>query len=367
MRRGLGLSLFGAVALLAILALIWRQNAAKATRTQAPAAPAAAMGPLPVEVHRVRPEAFEVSVYATGTLVARESVELVSELSRRLLRVHAQEGQTVTKGQVLFELDSAELRAELAKVAVQARLAQTTLAREQKLLPEGLTTEQQLEAAQANLDAVVAQRRGLEVTLSKTVVRAPFAGQLGLRRVSEGAWVSPSTVLTTLQDVTELKVDFTLPERYAGQVGVGAELRVKVTGLGESFRGKVAAIEPRIDSETRSLLVRGVLPPDARLVPGAFAEVTLPLRASEALLIPAIAVVPGVEGRRVFVVEDGVARARNVELGVRTTDRVQVLAGLSSGDAVVVSNLLRVREGVALALTAPTQAAPTQAAPKQTP
>lgn len=312
------------------------------------AAPVAA--PVPVDVVTVALEAFDVQVQATGTLLARESVELVSELSRRLVKVRAEEGAQVKKGQVLFELDAADLNAELGRLEVQARLAKVTLDRSEKLSSEGLSTQQELDTARANLDAADAQRRVLGVTLAKTIIRAPFAGTLGLRRVSEGAWLSPSTVLATLQDTSTLKLDFTLPERYAGLVAVGSEFKFKLGGSGSTFQGKVLAQEPTVDRQTRSMLVRGVVEQQPSLLPGTFATVDVPLRTEQALLVPAISVVPDVDGRRVFVVQDGVARAVSVELGARTTDRAQVLSGLKPGDRVVISNLLRMRNGVKVKL-----------------
>jgi membrane fusion protein (multidrug efflux system) len=188
------------------------------------------------------------------------------------------------------------------------------------------------------------------VTLSKTVIRAPFSGTLGLRRVSEGAWVSPSTVLATLQDTSTLKLDFTLPERYGGLVALGSEFQFKVSGSGETYKGKVLAQEPIVDKQTRSILVRGVVEQHQTLLPGTFATVDVPLRTEQALLIPAIAVVPDVEGRRVFVLQDGTARGVPVEIGARTSDRVQILSGLKPGDQVVVSNLLRMRNGAKVKL-----------------
>jgi membrane fusion protein (multidrug efflux system) len=271
-------------------------------------------------------------------------VELVSELSRRLIKVRAEEGSTVKKGDVLFELDAADLRAELGKLDVQARLAKATLDRGQKLLSEGLSTQQDLDTAQASADAAQAQRRLLGVTLSKTLIRAPFAGKLGLRRVSEGAWVTSSTVLSTLQDTSTLKLDFTLPERYAGLVAVGSAFKFKISGRGDTFAGKVAAQEPMVDKATRSIVVRGVIESQPSLLPGTFATVEVPLHSEQALLVPNIAVIPGVDGRRVFVVDGELARSVSVELGSRSADRVQVLSGLKAGDQVVVSNLLRVRD-----------------------
>ena len=342
----------GAAALLSALVgyAIQRPSASAAGPGAAPSAAVAA--PIPVDVVTVAEEAFDVQVQATGTLLARESVELVSELSRRLVKVRADEGAQVKKGQVLFELDAADLNAELGRLEVQARLAKVTLDRSQRLSSEGLSTQQELDTARANLDAADAQRRVLGVTLAKTIIRAPFAGTLGLRRVSEGAWLSPSTVLSTLQDTSTLKLDFTLPERYAGLVAQAGAFKFKVSGSGQVFVGKVLAQEPTVDKQTRSMLVRGVVEQQPSLMPGTFATVEVPLRTEQALLVPTIAVVPDVDGRRVFVVTDGVAKAVPVELGARTSDRVQVLSGLKPGDQVVTSNLLRMRNGAKVKLLA---------------
>jgi membrane fusion protein (multidrug efflux system) len=291
------------------------------------------------------PEPLEVQVAATGTLLGRESVELVSELSRRLTKVHVEEGMAVNKGDVLFELDGADLRAGLAKVDVQARLARATLARTEKLLTEGISNQQELDLSRARLDELGAERELLLVTLAKTSIRAPFSGQLGLRRVSEGAWLSPSTVLATLQDTSSLKLDFTLPERYAGAVSRGGSFRFRVEGHSATFGGKIAALEPAVDAVTRSLLVRGVVDGTTALLPGSSASIEVPLRVEQALLVPAMAIIPGIEGRRAYVAEGGRVRAAAVEVGFRTSDRAQVLSGLKAGDRVITTNLLRLREG----------------------
>lgn len=306
---------------------------------------AAASPPIAVDVYTLAPEAFEVQVPATGTLLARESVEIVSELSRRLVKVHAEEGRSVRQGDVLFELDAADLRAELAKTAVQTRMAQVTLERTQKLATEGLSQQQELDLARARVDELGADRTLLEVTLSKTLIRAPFAGRLGLRRVSEGAWLSSNTVLSTLQDSSSLKLDFTLPERYAGAVAQGGVFRFRVDGKGEGFSGKISALEPLVDVATRSLRVRGVVDGHSGLMPGSAASIEVPLRVEQALLVPSIALIPGVDGRRVYVADKGVVRSVVVEVGLRAGDRAQLLSGVAAGDNIIVSNLLRLREG----------------------
>jgi len=262
----------------------------------------------------------------------------------------------VAKGALLFELDASDLRAELGKVDVQERLGRATLERTLRLLAEGLSNQQELDLARARVDEALAARHALSVTLAKTAIRAPFAGTLGLRRVSEGAWVSPSTVLSTLQDTSSLKLDFTLPERYAGAVSSGGSFRFRVEGHADTYAGTVAAIEPSVDPATRSLLVRGVIEGTSGLLPGSGANVELPLRVERALLVPAISIVPGIEGRRVYVVDDGRVRSAPVEVGFRTADRAQIVAGLKPGDQVITSNLLRVRENMPVVVAARTEA-----------
>lgn len=351
MRLLVPLTLVCVLALAAVGGWAWQRGAGATSASAAPkgqpsGAARPTSPPLVVDVHVVATEPFEVTVPATGALLARESVELVSELSRRLVRIRAEEGSKVKKGAVLFELDTADLQAELKRLDVQIRLAKTNTERQKALLAEGLTTRREFDTAEAELDGLNAQRGSLFVTLSRSTIRAPFAGTMGLRHVSEGAWVSPSTVLAALHDTSTLKLDFTLPERYASAVVPGRDFRFEVSGRPEVLKGKILAFEPNVEASSRSVLVRGVVEnTGSDLLPGTFATVELPVRVDQAMLIPPIAVIPGADGSRVFVVRDGVVRSVLVDLGARTKDRVQVLAGLAPGDQVAMSNLLRVRDG----------------------
>lgn len=335
-----------AVATASLIGFLSLRSGGEPARSSAPAPsakPAARV--LTVQVETVAPSPLEVTVSATGSLRARESVELVSELDRRLVRVRAVEGAKVKRGEVLFELDVADVRAELERLAVQTRLAEATLARQNKLAAEGLATGAEQEAAEARLDELLAERRIREVTLSKAVIRAPFAGTIGLRHVSEGAWVSPATPLVTLHDTQTLKLDFTLPERYASLVQKGQRFRFTVEGHAAEQAGKVLAFEPRIDASSRSVVARAEVENVSELLPGTFARIALPLRVEQALMVPGIAVVPGSDARRVFVERDGVARAVPVEIGERTPERAQILSGIAAGDRVIVSNLVQLKDG----------------------
>lgn len=306
----------------------------------------AAAAPIPVQVVVATPKPLEVKVSATGTLLARESVEVVAELSRRLVRVAAKEGQRVEKGALLYELDASDLRAELAVVEVDAEQARREVARQQALLAEQITTVAEYEAAQSRVAALGARRNTLLVTLGKTQVRAPFAGTLGLRRVSEGAWLSPSTVITTLEDVSRLKVDFTLPERYASVLGVGRKFSVQVAGVSQPIEGEVVAIESNVTAASRSIVARGVLAEATGLRPGNFAKIELPVSLADALTVPTIAVIAGADGRSVYVVDaQDVARLVKVEVGHRDAAVVEVASGLEPGARVITTNLLRLRDG----------------------
>lgn len=328
--------------------LALRAKKEKPASSAAPKGSGAQGAPVPVDVFVVSPQPFEVTVSASGTLIARESVELVSELARRLKRVRADEGASVKKGQVLFELDSSDLGARSRTLSVQRSLAKLTLDRLTKLRAEGVASQSELEVAQSKLDEIEAERRVIGVDLGKARIKAPFAGTLGLRRVSEGAWVSSNTVLTTLHDTSQLKIDFSLPERYSSMQLKGRTFRFKVAGRGETFTGKIVAVEGSVQQKSRSVLARGLIENPKDLTPGTFADVELPVRSESALLVPSIAVTPGIDGQRVFRVVDGKAESVQVQLGDRGSEKVQVLSGLSPGDKVITTNLLRVRPGAAV-------------------
>ncbi|MGH7820039.1 MAG: efflux RND transporter periplasmic adaptor subunit, partial [Candidatus Binatia bacterium] len=244
----------------------------------------------------VVPARLRETVRAVGTLAANESVRIVPELSRRLVRVHAAEGVRVEKEELLFELDDADLRASLAQLDARRELAQRTLSRQRTLMAEDkkALSQQAYDQSTADLRSIEAEIEGLRVTLAKTNVRAPFGGTTGLRHVSEGAWVTPDSVLTTLQDTSRIKIDFTLPERYAPAIAVGQTFEFHVSGRSETFAGAIAALEPVIDAQTRSLLVRGTADnPEGRLLPGAFVSVEVALEdVGGGVMVPAEALVP---------------------------------------------------------------------------
>jgi membrane fusion protein, multidrug efflux system len=302
-------------------------------------------GALPVRVVEVRAEPYAPTVTATGTLLANESVELVSELTRKLVRIHVEEGAKVEKGQVLFELDDDDLLARRGRLRSAKGLASRTMDRDDDLVKTGILSAEALDQSRTRVDDARAQADENEVALSKTRIRAPFEGTLGIRHVSEGSWVGPTVPLASLYDTTRLKLDFRVPERWAANIAVGQEFAFRVAGSPTVHKGKIAVVEPRIEATTRSLLVRGIVEETTGLRPGQFATVSIESSPTDALFVPTFAVVPSERGHKVFVERDGIAREMIVQLGARTPERVEVLSGLVVGDRVIVTNLLRVREG----------------------
>lgn len=297
-----------------------------------------------------RPVALKTS--AVGALVPNEAVAIAPELSRRVVKAYPKDGARVKKGELLFKLDDADLGAQLAELSVRKKLAADTEARQKKLRAEGLSTEADYERARNDVELIAAQMASLGVTISRTSIRAPFDGRLGLRMVSEGAMVTPQTTLVTLQDDSTLKLDFSLPERHASLVQVGAAFKFRVEGRPGEVEAKVVAVQPDVDASTRSVRVRGITPnAEGKLMPGSFVKVEFPLsQADGGLMVPTVAVIPSLGGHGVWRFADGKPELVDVELGVRTDTEVQLVRGVSEGDVVLVTNLLRIRPGAAVKL-----------------
>jgi len=298
----------------------------------------------------VQPQPFDESIHATGTLLAEESVELQPEISGKVVAITFVEGGRVRKGELLVKLNDADLRATANRATYRKSLAQLRERRIAQLLKQGVARQEEYDMALSELNIQDAEIALIDAQIAKTEIRAPFDGVVGLRYVSEGAYVNATTRIATLQRVDKLKVDFAIPEKYIGRLRIGSPVTFSVAGREGRSDGEIYAFDPRIDSGTRMLLIRAVCRnPQGRLLPGTFANVALTLtQLSDALLIPAEAVIPGVDEKQVFVIDDGKAQRRVVETGTRTASVVHVLAGLAAGDVVITSGLQQLRAGQAV-------------------
>lgn len=298
----------------------------------------------------VEPSGLEETVWTTGELRADESVELRAEESGRVVALHFREGQRVAAGELLVKINDEDLQADLRRARVQKQLAEQRERRTKSLLDENTVSQEIYDEALGQVEIVAANIESIEARIRKTEIHAPFAGTIGLRQVSEGSFVTSSQTIATLQSLDPIKLDFSVPEKYAAEIHTGERVEFTVAGLDPTFSGEVYAREPRIDTETRTVRLRARAPnPRSSLLPGAFAKVRLVLSSDDdALTVPAIAVVPGNEATTVWVVADGQAAPRRVQVGQRAEDRVEITSGLEPGDHVVVTGVQQMRPGLAV-------------------
>lgn len=305
---------------------------------------------LAVKTYQVEPRSFDEAVQVTGELRANEEVELRAEEDGRVIGLHFDEGQRVAVGELLVKINDADLQAQRRRAEVERELAAQREARTRTLLAEKTISQEVYDEARGRLQVLDAELELIAARIARTEIHAPFAGVLGLRQVSEGSYLTSSQAVATLQSLDPIKIDFAVPEKYASTVRTGADVELEVAGHDGTFTGRVYAVEPRIDANTRTIQVRAQAPnPQRRLLPGAFAKVRLVLGSDdEALLVPSIALIPGLEATTVYVAEAGTAQPRQVRVGRRTADRVQILEGLEAGDRVIVSGLQQLRPGLAV-------------------
>ena len=321
----------------------------------APARGGASQMPVAVVVAPVRVERLAFELEALGTALANESVDVTAKVANQVTKVRFDEGQQVRRGDVLVELDGAQARADLAVAEAALAESRSQYQRSRELYTTKVLSDAQIEQIEATFKANEARVASARSRLGDTVVRAPFAGRVGLRRISVGSLISPGTVITTLDDTSSIKLDFTIPETFVSAVQTGLKIVARsVSYPDESFEGAVSSIDTRVDPATRSVTVRALLPnPKGLLKPGMFLTVRLSRGAVDAVMVPEEALVPEQGDMFVFVVSDGVAEKRPVRIGQRRVGDVQVVEGLAEGELVVTEGTQKLRDGAAVKLQAP--------------
>jgi membrane fusion protein (multidrug efflux system) len=282
-----------------------------------------------------------------GTALSRESVEITSKTANIITRIRFVEGQRVAAGAVLVELDRAQAAAALAEAEANLAEARNQFNRGRDLSVTQALSKAQLDQLETAVKTGESRVDAARARLEDTVIRAPFAGRTGLRNVSPGSLVNPGTVITTLDDSSVMKLEFTVPQSFLKDLSLGLPVEARAEGLGERlFSGKVTAIDSRINPVTRALTVRAELSnSDGALRPGLFMSVRLRGKPVDTLMIPEEALVPEQGKTYVFVVEDGKAMQREVRTGGREPGRVAILEGLVGTDIVIVEGTQRVRNG----------------------
>ena len=304
-------------------------------------------GPLPVSAHIIKYEVLDNKVLTTGTVLANEEVDLKSEVNGKITKILFHEGSYVNEGDLLVKINDADLQAQLQSAKSRLELQKDTEYRQKQLLEKEAISQEDYDMTANQLQVNQAEVELIKAQIDKTEIRAPFSGIVGLKNVSEGSFVNNSTVIASLQNINPIKIDFSIPVRHSSMVEVGDEINFTISGNNKKYIGKVYAIEPKIDPVTRTLQIRALCSNTGReILPGSFASVELVLKKIEnAILVPSEALIPDIQGQKVFVYRNGIATPQQVETGIRTDKNVQLTSGVSEGDTIITSGMLQLRPG----------------------
>jgi membrane fusion protein, multidrug efflux system len=298
--------------------------------------------PAKVDGYIVATRTISESIDVPGSIVAAETTNIHPEISGRITSLQVREGVVVPKGSVIAKIYDGDLQAQKRKLEVQLQIARQTEERYQQLEKIGGISKQDYELTLLQVNNLRADLNIINTEIARTVIRAPFTGKLGFKGVSTGAFVTPSSIITSIQKTNDLRLDFTVPEKYSGLMKKGQYVNFSVEGNNRVYTATVLATESGIQENTRSLSIRAQVKGDeAGLLPGAFARVKINFEPDpNALMVPTQAIIPQARGKRVYVYKDGEAASVNVETGVRDSANIQVISGLQKGDTVIVTGLL---------------------------
>lgn len=300
-----------------------------------------------VVLQQVVRKQFPYEIEALGTARANEAIEVTAKISNRVAAIRFREGQAVHRGDVLVELEGTQSRADLAQAQAALAESKSQYQRSVELFGTKALSQAQLDEIEATLKSNQAKVEASESRLSDTVIRAPFDGRMGLRRVSPGSLVNPGAVITTLDDTSRIKVDFSVPEAMMAALHPGLTVRAETTAYpGHPFQGEVASIDTRVDPVSRAFSVRAVLPnQDGLLKPGMFLTVRVVESSKDAIVVPEEALLPE-EGRQfIYVVVDGKAERREIHIGRRRPGEVEVIDGLAVNETIVTEGADKLRPG----------------------
>lgn len=320
---------------------------------QQKSSPVVARGNLPVTGVVVKNSLTAEGINTTGTLYANEEVDLVAEIVGKVRKIYFQEGGFVKKGQLLLKVDDADLQAQLTRAEFQKKLLSEKLERQRILLKRESISREAFDQLQTDYNMLEADIALLKVKISRTEIRAPFDGVMGFRYVSEGSYVQPSTRIARIVDNLVLKYEFYVPEKYADNNLKGREVYFSVAGKDKLFSAKVYAVDPFIDVKNRMILMRARFEnKNQELMPGMFAKGNLILGGKmQFMAVPTEAVVPEMDGKRMWVVRNGKAASVPVETESRDEKNVEVTSGISVGDTVLTGGLMQLREGMGVSVT----------------
>jgi membrane fusion protein, multidrug efflux system len=291
------------------------------------------------------PVTLENKISSSGTILANEEVELRPEMSGKLVSVLFHEGTNVKKGELLVKINDADLQAQLKKLNLQYKLAKEKETRLKGLLDIKGLSQEEYDVAANELQTLEADMDFTKAQIAKTEIRAPFDGKIGLKSVSEGSFVNNTNIIASIQQTDLLKIDFSIPEKYASVVSTGDSVKFAVEGIAENLTARVSAIEPKINSQTRNLMIRAVYKnTTGKVYPGSFAKVDLIANKKlSSFMIPTEALIPEMKGNKIFVCKNGKAMPVKVETGLRSESKVEIVTGLNPGDTVITTGIMSLK------------------------
>ena len=308
---------------------------------------------LKVEGFIVKQSSLSKDIDVTGSLLPYEVTEIHPEISGLVTNIYFNEGSYVSAGKLLLTLRSDDLVAQLNKLYVQQKAAALTVKRYAELLKVNGVSQQEYDQNVLTVNTIQADIAILKTNIAKTRIVAPFSGIMGLRNISKGAYVTPQTPISNLRQVNRLKIEFSVPEVYSKSIRVGSPVTFTVQNSDQLFLANVTATENFIEQNNRSLKVRAVMAKaDRALTAGQFAKVNIALDTDfSAYMIPSQAIIPKARNKEVIVLEDGKATFRTVTTGIRDSSSVEVKTGLKAGDTIVITGLMTIKPGAAVAIS----------------
>src|SRR5690606_28814907 len=311
-------------------------------------------GALPVEVAEIKPQRLENNLSVTGNIIPNESVDLRSEISGLVTKITFKEGEFVKQGTPLVYLNDDELTAQKDRLNYTKKLYEGQENRQKQLLEREAISQEEYDVVLNQFNTNLADISLIEARLRQTVIRAPFDGVLGLRQISEGSVISPADVIVNVVNIDPIKIDFSIPERYANIIKTGSRITFTNAAVGGDSVGEVYAVAPNSDAATRTLQLRAISPNMQRkFLPGMFVGIKLNLDVNEeALMVPAQSLIPELDGYKVFVANaDDVIEEVKVSIGIRTESEVQITDGLKEGDLVLTTGVIQAKPGMAVDIT----------------
>lgn len=297
-------------------------------------------------------QAMTDDIYTNGDLIPDEEVDLSFETSGKITDINFTEGSTVQKGQLLAKINDRPLQAQLKKLQAQLKLAEDRVFRQNALLVKDAVSKEAYEQVKTDLASLNADIDLIKANIQQTELRAPFDGIIGLRQVSVGSYASPTTIVAKLTKISPLKINFSVPERYAKEIKKGTRLTFSLDGYLKDFDATVYATESKVDPASRTLSVRALYPnTGTKLLPGRFASIKIKMHEiPNAIAIPSEAIVPEMGKSKVYLYKNGKSMPVEVKTGLRTDTQVQIINGLHVGDTIITSGTLQLRTGLNITL-----------------